>query len=1298
MTRFAQMLAALATCCLCASAVGNLVPNGDFSSPLKPMWYGGSFGGGEGCTSIRAAEDGNSFARLEKSKGPGGAQLLSKPVPLSGARRFRLSMRFRANSALAFVRYRTKSGGKWSPVKGPTGREVSVVLDTLLKGRAADGAWNDYAREFVVPKVVRESESAVVLQFQTHALKNGATGFFELDDIAIEPLADEAAVDEGPRVALVSRTAPLAKGYSPVEKVFPWKWEIKNGLLYRNGRPFFFCGWGNETGGGMEGAAGLWLARLQGVRFIGTYLPLGARISAASNGMFEASSGMHPGWISWQREASRLGMLTEPHPLASYSGKSPLGRFVREHPEWKGIYFDLGHYLAYDTGTPLACDILTESRRHYFGHTFPNCGTDYCELAREPGPENCNARMLEAFRRYARGKYGDDLGLANRVWKTDFPDWESVRPLHLDADDIAASAHALELRRHVRGTRPEHYWDFLRFMQVDSAFRTRAEFAAMRRSVPGLPLTIDLRAHHAYTDGYCTFDPELIAPLEDICHVHHGYRAATYNQSPWHEDTLAASTAYPFFAYGYMTRNTDRPVVQSEDIVSKTVLPGSDAEAMAENDFAGLHRRPWKFHIEGAGEDGISGRWFAPDFDDSRWGEVKVPGAWDDQPAYKGRSGVGWYRVRFRLDGRLMADYLDGSRRFLVCGKGVAQRGTLWLNGERVGDVEGWSSEYSFDVGARLRYGGENEIVWRVEGDAYQNGLRFFCHVLCEDMLNHARPFGERQYAQMYWTYMMRGTSGVLNWNWHDDRLMPYLPKIIAPLETAAAVALEAVRSRRSKVAYLYGYLAQRGLPFAGDSRHREAMKWYNAVEFLGMRPDIVSERTFVREVTPSRYPLLVVPETWLVADKTYERFKRYLADGGTAVITTNAFRRTFSRFEPTDVDRLQGRVFRVPPGLPMAELMNRLKPLLPPPDADMDFAVESGERREIPLIERMLAGGDDAKVLYLNNWGGFDHPLTVTLPPSYASWCVTPLRGDFSRDSNGRLSVVLPSQDVAACLLTRGAPEPWMNTGPSAANSAAWERLQKLNAGVDTGRPKALWAGEMHLYPYLLDRLDAFGYDSVMPCAPEKWTDETLSGASVVVIAEGGSRRLEKALRRKDFAPMLRRWVEGGGSLLVMAFSAGTINAYGNVLRKVTNEFGLNGAWMSVAKDGAHAGLGDAWQILSDDVAGESPVTEGVRQVQLFTLTPMKPTRGSRARAAVRIPSSAEAHPGELAMATVELGRGRVFVSADSMFCQPMRIELADNAALLENVVGWLASRPVTQEMREEFKAGLFIGEDCLR
>jgi hypothetical protein len=835
-------------------------------------------------------------------------------------------------------------------------------------------------------------------------------------------------------------------------------------------------------------------------------------------------------------------------------------------------------------------------------------------------------------------------------------------------------------------------------MQLDTANRTRNEFEDVRNAVKGVPVTVDMRAHHAYTDGYCAFDPELIAPMEDICHVHHGYAARTYNSTPWHEQTLATQTAYPFFAYGYMTRNTTKPVVQSEDIISKAMLPGSNAEAMAENDFAQLHKRNWKFKLESSGENGLASGWEKKGFDDSSWGEIKVPGAWDDLDEYKGKTGIGWYRARFNLERRLRNDYLDGSRRFLVHGKGVAQHGTLWLNGQKVGDVKGWSTEYSFDVGSLLNYGGENEIVWRVVGDNYKNGLRFYCHVLCSDMLNSAKPFGEKQFAQMYWTYMMRGSSAVLNWTWFDDCLMSYLPKIITPLETAAAVALEPIRSRRSKVAYLFGYLSERGLPFPGEGRHYITMKWYNALEFLGTRADIVSEKTFVREVTPDKYPLLVVPETHLVDDATYAHFKKYIEMGGRAVITTNALRTTFARYASTDVDSLTKNITRLPADMPMEELMEALKPHLPERDADQAFDVVSSEKREVPLIERLLAGGEKSKVLYLNNWGGFDHPLKVTLPQTFKNWYLTPLRGEFKRDGSN-LSVVVPSQDVAACLLSQDRPEPWMITRPSSANERAWKKVLELNSGHDTEKPNVLWSGDRHLYPYLLDRFASYGFDNVEPCKVEDWTSETLKSAKIIVIAESATRRLEKALKRKDFIPMLKKWVEDGGSLYVTAFSAGTINAYGNVLRSIAGEFKLHGSWMSTPMDETNAGLGDPWQILSSDIGKGTPLTEGVKQVQLFALTPMKKGRGADVIPVVRIPSTALSHAGELAMGAVEYGKGRVFVNADSMFCQPMRIELADNAVLLENIVGWLARKEVTKAKRDEFKNnGLFLNKEVFQ
>ena len=153
-----------------------------------------------------------------------------------------------------------------------------------------------------------------------------------------------------------------------------------------------------------------------------------------------------------------------------------------------------------------------------------------------------------------------------------------------EVDDVAVEP--LDVRRHVRARYPEHYYDCLRFLQRDTALRTRNEMATVRKAVPGVPVTVDVRGHHAYTDGYMAYDPEAIASLEDIFHVHCGFFAYEYNNTPVHVPTLCDATAYPLFAYNYFVRNTTKPVVQSEDIISRAGLPGSDGEAMAENDMA----------------------------------------------------------------------------------------------------------------------------------------------------------------------------------------------------------------------------------------------------------------------------------------------------------------------------------------------------------------------------------------------------------------------------------------------------------------------------------------------------------------------------------------------------------------------------------------------------------------------------------------------------------------------------------------------------------------------------------------
>ncbi|HPL27925.1 MAG TPA: hypothetical protein PLG21_07675, partial [Anaerolineae bacterium] len=123
------------------------------------------------------------------------------------------------------------------------------------------------SREYDIPEAISDLRPLVQLQFQSWQ------GPYEIDDLKVEPLGDKLPPppEPKPKVTVTVKERPLETGFSPVERIFPLKWENRNGLFYRNGRPYFFCGTGQYGGGGMEGAAGLWLSRLQGLRFIGTY-------------------------------------------------------------------------------------------------------------------------------------------------------------------------------------------------------------------------------------------------------------------------------------------------------------------------------------------------------------------------------------------------------------------------------------------------------------------------------------------------------------------------------------------------------------------------------------------------------------------------------------------------------------------------------------------------------------------------------------------------------------------------------------------------------------------------------------------------------------------------------------------------------------------------------------------------------------------------------------------------------------------------------------------------------------------
>ena len=75
-------------------------------------------------------------------------------------------------------------------------------------------------------------------------------------------------------------------------------------------------------------------------------------------------------------------------------------------------------------------------------------------------------------------------------------------------------------------------------------------------------------------------------------------------------------------------------------------------------------------------------------------------------------------------------------------------------------------------------------------------------------------------------------------------------------------------------------------------------MNWYAALEFSGVRPDLVSEETFRSSVTPATHSLVVAPYRRFVQSAMWNALRKYVENGGCAVVTKGSFEKTFDKWE----------------------------------------------------------------------------------------------------------------------------------------------------------------------------------------------------------------------------------------------------------------------------------------------------------------------------------------------------------------------------------------------------------------
>ncbi|MGW4048707.1 glycoside hydrolase family 2 protein [Streptomyces sp. NPDC004721] len=152
------------------------------------------------------------------------------------------------------------------------------------------------------------------------------------------------------------------------------------------------------------------------------------------------------------------------------------------------------------------------------------------------------------------------------------------------------------------------------------------------------------------------------------------------------------------------------------------VLPALDGWRIREptRDYLPLDGR-WRFRFDpdnvGSGQE-----WQSPDLDDSAWGRVPVPGAWDlldthgfasEQGDAFGRGtafddGYAWYRTAVHVPASWRGRHVRLN--FLAVGYSA----DVWLDGVHLGRHEGANSPFSLPVPSALRPGARQTIVVRV--------------------------------------------------------------------------------------------------------------------------------------------------------------------------------------------------------------------------------------------------------------------------------------------------------------------------------------------------------------------------------------------------------------------------------------------------------------------------------------------------------------------------------------------------------------------------------------------------------
>ena len=371
-------------------------------------------------------------------------------------------------------------------------------------------------------------------------------------------------------------------------------------------------------------------------------------------------------------------------------------------------------------------------------------------------------------------------------------------------------------------------------------------------------------------------------------------------------------------------------------------------------------------------------------------------------------------------------------------------------------------------------------------------------------------------------------------------------------------------------------------------------------------------------------------------------------------------------------------------------------------------------------VLEAQVIGGRERFLLYLVNWGGQPHPLTVRVHAPYAvsgayvmrdvqdrAW---PRQGRTvsAKTLNAGLRLDLPVQMPKVLLFESAASGRRLKLRRiSPKRKAVLARIEAMKRNpLPSDRPKALFVADRKgerrtellgkiVHPLAVQVLEREGYD-VHWLDYRDLTPERLKTFALFVLVEDSKLKISVLHRNREFRRRVRAYVREGGSLLLAGSGSVHYNANNRFIRYLlTQPYKIKA--VSFCKNPKSCGFGDPLQLTVRTFA-KHPLTEHVKALQFFVCAGLSGTSPGFTPVAFAEKSDLN-HPGAPLVLAGEVGDGgRMVVATDNTWMQPFRIEEADNAQFLVNTIRWLGRKPVKRIHKPSFIASLFITEKLMR